>query len=249
MRDALGRHESVLVLGGGSEIALAVVRALVGRGTRRVILAARRPEELREAAAGLDAEVALEPFEATDPAGHDAWAAGVWERHGEIDLVLHAAGVLGDPTVDHHSGAAARAVMEINVAGAASALIAVGERMRAQGHGTIVLLSSVAGERARRSNFVYGASKAGQDALAQGLGDELAPAGVRVMVVRPGFVRTKMTAHLDAAPLAVSADQVAAAVLRGLDRGAHTVWVPAAMRPVMAVVRHLPRPVFRRLPF
>ena len=90
------------------------------------------------------------------------------------------------PTRDHHSGAAARAVMEVNVAGAVSVLVPIGERMRAQGHGTIVVLSSVAGERARRSNFVYGASKAGLDAFAQGLGDELAPAGVRVVVVRPG---------------------------------------------------------------
>lgn len=244
----MGRYESVLVLGGGSEIAQAIVRDLVAQGTRRVILAARRPGDLTEAAAALPAEVALEPFDAGDPGGHDGWVAGVWEHHREIDLVLHAAGVLGLPARDHHSGAAARAVMEVNLAGAVSVLIPVGERMRAQGHGTIVVLSSVAGERARKANFVYGASKAGLDAFAQGLGDELAPAGVQVMVVRPGFVRTKMTAHLDDAPLAVSADQVAEATLKGLARGAHTVWAPGAMRVVMTGVRHLPRGLFRRLP-
>lgn len=249
MKDALGRRETVLVLGGGSEIAQAIVRRLVARGTRRVILAARDPERLAPFAAELPADVALEPFEATDPAGHDEWVAGVWERHGDVDLALHAAGVLGDPARDHHSGAAARAVMEVNVAGAVSVLVPVGERMREQGQGTIVVLSSVAGERARRSNFVYGASKAGLDAFAQGLGDELAPAGVRVVVVRPGFVRTRMTAHLDDAPLAVSADQVAEATLKGLDRGAHTIWAPGPMRAVMIGVRHLPRGVFRRLPF
>jgi decaprenylphospho-beta-D-erythro-pentofuranosid-2-ulose 2-reductase len=249
VKDALGRHETVLVLGGGSEIAQAVVRRLVDGGTRRVILAARDPDRLAAFAGSLPAEIAVEPFEATDPAGHDAWVAGIWERHGEIDLALHAAGVLGAPARDHHSGAAARSVMEVNVSGAVSVLVPVGERMRAQGHGTIVVLSSVAGERARRSNFVYGASKAGLDAFAQGLGDELAPAGVRVVVVRPGFVRTKMTAHLDDVPLAVSAEQVAEATVAGLHRGAHTIWVPGTMRLVMAVIRHLPRGVFRRLPF
>jgi decaprenylphospho-beta-D-erythro-pentofuranosid-2-ulose 2-reductase len=248
VRDALGRYDCVLVLGGGSEIAQAIVRDLVARGTRRVILAARRPEGLADTAAALPAEVALEPFDATDPGGHDGWVAGVWERYKDIDLVLHAAGVLGEPARDHHSGAAARAVMDVNLAGAVSVLVPVAERMRAQGHGTIVVLSSVAGERARKANFVYGASKAGLDAFAQGLGDELAPAGVHVMVVRPGFVRTKMTAHLDDAPLAVSADQVAEATREGLARGAHTVWAPGAMRAVMAGVRHLPRAVFRRLP-
>jgi decaprenylphospho-beta-D-erythro-pentofuranosid-2-ulose 2-reductase len=249
VRDGLGRYESVLILGGGSEIALATVRALVARGTRRVVLAARRPDELAGVAAELGAEVALEAWDADDPAGHDAWVDDVWARHGDLDLVLHAAGVLGDPARDHHEGGAARAVVATNFAGAVGVLVPVAERLRAQGHGALVVLSSVAGERARRANFVYGASKAGLDAFAQGLGDELAPAGVRVLVVRPGFVRTKMTAHLDGAPLSADAEQVAEATVRGLDRGADVVWVPAALRWVMAVVRHLPRRLFRRLPF
>lgn len=248
MRDGVGRYESVLVLGGGSEIALAIVRALVDRGTRRVVLAGRRPAAMRAGAAGLHAELTVEPFDADDPDGHDDWVAGLWERHGDVDLVIHAAGVLGDPARDHHVGSAASAVMRTNLAGAVSVLVPVAEALRAQGHGALVVLSSVAGERARRANFVYGASKAGLDAFAQGLGDELAPAGINVLVVRPGFVRTRMTAHLDAAPLATSAQQVAAVTLRGLDRGAHTVWAPPVLRWVMVVLRHLPRSLFRRLP-
>lgn len=248
MRDGLGRHESVLVLGGASEIALATVRVLVSRGTGRVILAARRPTDLAATAEELGADVALEPFDADDPAGHDAWVDDVWARHGDIDLVLHAAGVLGVPARDHHEGGAARAVVVTNFAGAVSVLVPVAERMRAQGHGAIVVLSSVAGERARKANYVYGASKAGLDAFAQGLGDDLAPEGIRVMVVRPGFVKTKMTAHLAGPPLAVTPEQVAAAIAKGLDRGAETVWAPAPMRVVMSVLRHLPRTVFRRIP-
>jgi decaprenylphospho-beta-D-erythro-pentofuranosid-2-ulose 2-reductase len=110
------------------------------------------------------------------------------------------------------------------------------------------VLSSVAGERVRRSNVVYGASKAGLDGLAQGLGDALHARGVRVMVVRPGFVHTRMTRGLDAAPLSTEPGAVARAVVRGLDRGDAVVWVPRSLRWLMLVVRFLPRPIFRRLP-
>jgi decaprenylphospho-beta-D-erythro-pentofuranosid-2-ulose 2-reductase len=126
-------------------------------------------------------------------------------------------------------------------------MVAAANRLRAQGHGTLVVLSSVAGERARRSNFVYGASKAGLDAFAQGLGDALHPTGVRVLVVRPGFVHTKMTTGLKAPPLSTTPEAVAAAIVTGLASGAHTVWVPGPLRFVFSALRHLPRPLFRRL--
>jgi decaprenylphospho-beta-D-erythro-pentofuranosid-2-ulose 2-reductase len=104
------------------------------------------------------------------------------------------------------------------------------------------------GLRVRRSNFVYGSTKAGLDGFALGLGDALHGSGARVMVVRPGFVRTPMTAHLPAAPFAVDADEVAAAVVDGLARDAGIVYVPALLRPIFAVLRLLPRGVWRRLP-
>jgi decaprenylphospho-beta-D-erythro-pentofuranosid-2-ulose 2-reductase len=241
VKDALGRVESVLVLGGGSEIGLATARALVARGTRRLVLAARAPERLESEAAALraaGADVALEPWDATDVAGQEAAIAGLFDRHGDLDVVLAAAGVL--------DGAPAE-VIGTNFLGLAAALAPAAERLRAQGHGTVVVLSSVAGERARRSNYLYGSSKAGLDAFAQGLGDALAGSGVGVLVVRPGFVRTKMTAGLDPAPLATTPEKVADAIVAGLARGSHTVWVPGALRWVMSVLRHLPRPVFRRL--
>jgi decaprenylphospho-beta-D-erythro-pentofuranosid-2-ulose 2-reductase len=100
----------------------------------------------------------------------------------------------------------------------------------------------------RRANFIYGSSKAGLDGFAQGLGDSLVGSGARVMVVRPGFVTTKMTAGMKPAPLAASAEQVAAAILEGLAKGAQIVWAPGALRPMMILARHLPRAVFRRLP-
>src|SRR5262249_53012513 len=126
--------------------------------------------------------------------------------------------------------------------------VRVATGLRARGHGSIVVLSSVAGERARRSNFVYGSTKAGLDAFFQGLGDALVGTGASVMIVRPGFVHTKMTAGEGPAPLATTPEAVAGAVGRGLERGSEIVWVPPALRWVMTVLRHVPRPLFRKLP-
>jgi decaprenylphospho-beta-D-erythro-pentofuranosid-2-ulose 2-reductase len=112
----------------------------------------------------------------------------------------------------------------------------------------IVALSTVAGERVRRSNFVYGSSKAGFDAFFQGLGDSLVGTGVRVMIVRPGFVHTKMTEGLEPAPLATTAEAVADAIVHGMERGSEVIWVPPALRFVMSGLRHVPRALFRKLP-
>jgi decaprenylphospho-beta-D-erythro-pentofuranosid-2-ulose 2-reductase len=130
-----------------------------------------------------------------------------------------------------------------------SACTALADRMKRQGHGTIVVLSSVAGQRARRSMPVYASSKAGLDQFALALDDRLHGSGVRVMVVRPGFVRTKMTHGEREAPFATDADAVADAVARGLQTGARVVWVPPVLRWVFAVFRHLPAAVWRRMPF
>ena len=162
--------------------------------------------------------------------------------------MLIAFGVLGDQARAEHDPAAALEIVQTNFTGTVSVTIPLVERLRAQGHGTLVLLSSVAGERVRRANFVYGSSKAGIDGYFQGLAASLASSGIHVMIVRPGFVHTKMTAGLKAAPLSVTADAVADAVVRGIARGSDVVWVPPAMRSVMFVLRHLPVAVFRRLP-
>jgi decaprenylphospho-beta-D-erythro-pentofuranosid-2-ulose 2-reductase len=135
-----------------------------------------------------------------------------------------------------------------NYVGAVSVMVPVARHLREQGHGAMVLLSSVAGERARRSNFVYGSSKAGVDAFAQGLADSMVGSGANVLVVRPGFVRTKMTEGMKAAPLSTTPEAVADAIAEGIASGRTTIWVPPPLRYLMAVLRHLPRPVFRRLP-
>jgi decaprenylphospho-beta-D-erythro-pentofuranosid-2-ulose 2-reductase len=188
------------------------------------------------------------PFDATDYTSHESFVDTTFAAYGDFDVVLIAFGVLGEQAVAERDNRAARDVIESNFLGAVSVAVPVAEKLKAQGHGTIVALSSVAGERARRSNFVYGSSKAGFDAFFQGLGDALAGTAVDVMIVRPGFVHTKMTAGMKAAPLATTPDKVADAIVDGLRRGREIVWVPGGLRWVMSVLRHVPRPVFRRLP-
>jgi decaprenylphospho-beta-D-erythro-pentofuranosid-2-ulose 2-reductase len=253
MKDALGAVQSVLVLGGGSEIAQAIVRRLVADRTRTVVLAARRPEALAPFAAGLrqaGANVDAMPFEATDLDAARVVVDEARARHGDLDVVLVAFGLLGpDAAQAAATGDAgpALALAQVNELGTIAALTAAAGRLRHQGHGTLVLLSSVAAVRPRAMNFPYGASKAGSDAFAQGLGDALAGTGVGVMVVRPAFVRGRMTAGMPDGPLATTPDAVALEVVAGLARGAHTVWAPRTAGPLSALLRALPRALWRRV--
>ena len=246
MTDGLARPQTVAAFGGNSEIARALIGRLVANGTRHVALAVRDPDHvppLPNAGVRVDALA----FDADAVETHVGAVHEAAVRLGDIDLAVVAFGVLGDQERAERDPAVAAAMAQTNVVGGISLLVALAERMREQGHGAIVVLSSVAVERPRRSNFAYGATKAGLDAFAQGLGDALAADGVHVLVVRPGFVRTKMTAGLEPAPLATDADAVARTIEAGLRRRAHTVWVPPALRWVFAVLRHVPRPLFRRL--
>lgn len=249
MRDALGAVQSVLVLGGTSEIALATVRKLVAGRCRTVVLAGRDPEAAAGAAADLRERGATTvdtvAFDALDTAGHTKVIDEAFDRHGDIDLVLLAFGVLGDQADFDADPDAAVQAARINYVGGVSAGLAAANAVRRQGHGTIVVLSSIAAVRARRANFVYGSTKAGLDAFAQGLGDTLVDAGGRVMVVRPGFVHTKMTAGMPAAPFATDPDTVADAVVAGLQRNAEVVYAPGVLQWVAAVFQLLPRPLWR----
>ncbi|MFE5031055.1 decaprenylphospho-beta-D-erythro-pentofuranosid-2-ulose 2-reductase [Streptomyces sp. NPDC056683] len=250
MKDAFGMPQSLLVLGGTSEIALATARRLIARRTRTVWLAGRPSPGLEQAAEQLRAlgpDVHTVPFDALDPESHET-ALGKVFANGDIDLVLLAFGILGDQATDEREPVNAVRVAQTNYTGAVSAGLVAARALQTQGHGSLVVLSSVAGERARRANFIYGSSKAGLDAFTQGLGDALHGTGVHVMVVRPGFVRTRMTRGLAEAPLATTPEAVATAIELGLRRRSEVVWVPGTLRVVMSALRHTPRSVFRRLP-
>jgi decaprenylphospho-beta-D-erythro-pentofuranosid-2-ulose 2-reductase len=248
MRDALGRVQSILVLGGTSEIGFETVLALAPRRVQKVVLAVREPRSAETQAQRLRAmgvgEVDVVPFDARETASHHKVIDDVF-ADGDIDLVLLAFGVLGDQTEFDHDAEAAVEAVAVNYVGAVSCGLTVADRFRRQGHGTLVVLSSVAAERARKGNYVYGSSKAGLDAFAQGLGDALIGSGARVMVVRPGFVRTRMTEGMEPQPFATTPEAVAASIVRGLERNDELVWSPAILRYLFAVMRHLPRGVWR----
>ena len=252
MIDAVGRPQSVLVLGGSSQIAQAIVARLVPARCRTVILAGRegpRLSEAAEAARSAGAEVVeTVAFDAADVEHHQALADQVFDRFGDMDLVIVAAGVLGDQAMDEQDPVAAASVITTNFTGLASAMVAVAGRLRHQGHGRLVVLSSVAGERPRRANFIYGSSKSGLDAFAQGLADSLVGTGVGVTIVRPGFVVGRMTEGMTPAPFSTTPDAVADAVVAGIESGASVVYVPPVLRWVFGVMRHLPREVWRRMP-
>jgi decaprenylphospho-beta-D-erythro-pentofuranosid-2-ulose 2-reductase len=253
MNDALGNPQSALVLGGTSEIALATMKLLADRRCRRVVLACRDTDGLaavnavaRLQAAGAE-QVHLVSFDASDPATVSGVVGEAVNLVGDLDLVLLAFGVLGSQEQFNDDSVGAAAAVTVTYTAAVVAGLEVAKLFRRQGHGTLVVLSSVAGERARQDNYVYGSAKAGLDAFAQGLGDSLVGVGARVMVVRPGFVHTRMTAGLKPAPFATSTAVVAATIVRGLESGAEVVWAPGVLRWVFTVLRHLPRGVWRRL--
>ncbi|MEA2684163.1 MAG: decaprenylphospho-beta-D-erythro-pentofuranosid-2-ulose 2-reductase [Chloroflexota bacterium] len=243
--------ETAVILGGNSDIGLSTARLLLKQGTRKVILAGRDTTRLEAAAADLRshgaATVEVVSFDAAATETHADLVDDLFERGGDIDLVLLAFGILGDQQRGEEDAAAAIEVLRVNFEGAVSVGVPLMRRLRGQGHGHLVLLSSVAAERPRRGNFVYGASKAGVDAFFQGLADSAEGTGVHVMVVRPGRVRTKMTEGMPEIPFTTDTDVVARDIVAGLRRRAHTVWSPPIMRVVMFGMRHLPRGVFRKV--
>ena len=252
MIDATGRPQSVLVLGGASEIAQAIVAGLVPGRCRTVVLAGRPSERLEAAAeaaraAGADV-VETVAFDTTDLARSLTAIDDVFDRFGDIDLVLAAAGALGDQSTLESDPVAAAELITTNFTGLAGSLLAAAGRMRFQGHGRLVVISSVAGERARKANFIYGSTKSGLDAFAQGLGDSLVGSGVSVTIVRPGFVVGRMTEGMEPAPFSTTPAAVAEAVVKGIESGAEVVYAPPILRWVFAMMRQLPRAVWRRMP-
>lgn len=249
MRNGLGAVESVLLLGGTSEIGLATAAALAKEGRLRTVwLAGRDMERLEVSAQSLRDRVGVTVhtlrFDALEPGDHDdvlkqAFAAG------PIDCVISTFGVLGAGVDYVEDREAAARLLQINYVAAVLSGLAVVDHLKRQGSGTFVVISSVAAERARADTYLYASTKAGLDAWACGLADALVGTGVRILVVRPGFVHSKMTTGLPPAPLATTPEAVGDAAAEAVRRGRELIWVPTTVRPLMSALRHLPRPVFR----
>jgi short-subunit dehydrogenase len=240
----------VVIFGGRSEIGVELASRLAPGST--VVLAARRSDDLAEQvaavrAAGARAVHAIE-FDADDLASHGPLVDKLIGEFGAIGTAVLAFGILGDQTRAETDPAHAIAILHTDYVAQISLLTLLADAMRDAGHGALVVFSSVAGVRVRRANYVYGSAKAGLDGFASGLSDALHGTGVRLLIVRPGFVIGRMTEGMDPAPLSSTPAQVAAATARALTRGRRTVWVPWALRPLFFCMRLLPQAVWRRMP-
>jgi short-subunit dehydrogenase len=239
----------VVVLGATSAIAQHVARLyaaqsaslfLVGRNPARLAAVvddarARGATQVESAVADLD-----------DPGVHGRILAAAEAALGPADVVLLAHGVLGSRDAGPDE---AEAILRTDLVAPSSLLLRAASSMEARKAGTLVALSSVAGDRGRAANPVYGAAKAGLTALLSALRQRLSSSGVSVLTVKPGFVLTPMTAHLPPMPFAVGPDRVAKDIVRALERGRDVVYTPGIWRLVMLVVRLLPEKVFKKLYF
>jgi len=241
---------TVLVLGGRSEIGVAVATRLAAGST--VVLAARRATDLdAEEKAIKDAgAVAVErvEFDADDLASHRPLLDAVLVSHGRLDVVVVAFGILGDQAAAERDVEQALAIVHTDYVAHVAVLTHLAQLLPTQGSGTIVVYSSVAGARVRRANYVYGSAKAGLDGFASGLADALHRSGVRLLLVRPGFVVGRMTRGMTPAPFSSTPEQVADATVKALAAGRGELWVPGVLRPVFALLSHAPRALWRRMP-
>ncbi|MGO9082353.1 MAG: SDR family NAD(P)-dependent oxidoreductase [Streptosporangiaceae bacterium] len=241
-----GLPRRVLLLGGTSEIGLAIVGALTLPPGSELLLAGRDEQRLTAAGSQLPGTVTALHFDATEPAAHQALIDQAFAA-GPVDLVISAAGVLIPQEKLDADVAQAAMLVETNFTGHVTTLLAAAGQLRRQGHGTIIVLSSVAAVRPRKANFVYGAAKAGLDAFARGLADSLHGTGIRVLLVRPGFVTGRMTEGMPPAPMSSTPAEVGAAVAAALRGRSDQVWVPRALGPAAMVLRLVPRPLWRQM--
>ncbi|PBC45735.1 decaprenylphospho-beta-D-erythro-pentofuranosid-2-ulose 2-reductase [Rhodococcus sp. ACS1] len=252
MINAVGNPQTLLLLGGTSEIGLAICEEYLKKAPMRVILAALPGDPGRDGAvaqlkaAGANAVDVID-FDAVDTESHPKVIDDAWAK-GDVDVTIVAFGLLGDAEELWQNQRKAVQIAEVNYTAAVSVGVLVGEKMKAQGFGQIIAMSSAAGERVRRSNFVYGSTKAGLDGFYLGLGEALREFGPRVLVIRPGQVRTRMSADVKEAPLTVNKEDVAKLAVTSAEKGKDLVWAPGAFRYVMMILRHIPRPIFKKLP-
>jgi short-subunit dehydrogenase len=241
---------TVLILGGRSEIGTELAQRLAPGAT--VVLAARGADRLAEQASAIRAAgaaaVHVREFDADDLDSHGPLIGSLIADHGPIDTAVLAFGILGDQDRAETDAAYAVAIVHTDYVAQVSLLTHLAAAMRAAGRGSLVVFSSVAGMRVRRANYVYGSAKAGLDGFASGLADALHGTGVRLLIVRPGFVIGRMTRGMTPAPLSSTPAQVAAATARALAKGRRTVWVPRSLRPLFGALRLLPQFVWRRMP-
>ncbi len=243
-------RRGILVVGAASAIAEAALRLLAARGDA-LFLVARDADRLEQIVADLRvrgaAQVGSAVLDVRDLAAHAPVIDRAIADLGQLDAVLVAHGTLADQAECERSVDALCREFEINATATLALLTELARRLEAQGHGTLAAITSVAGDRGRASNYVYGAAKAAVTTFLSGLRQRLHGKGVAVVTLKPGFIDTPMTRAFAKGMLWRMPARIAPRLVRALDVGTGTVYLPGFWRAIMAVIRSLPEPVFRRL--
>lgn len=250
MIDALGQPQSVFLAGGTSEIGLAIVRELIGPRVDRIVLAGRNLSQMAQDAEPFQVSghtVSIVELDVEDTAGHEGALDSVFSQ-GDIDIAIMAIGVLGIQSDDERDVDSAMRTIRVNSTDSIELTFRTFQRLVQQGHGTMIVLSSIAAVRPRRANFIYGAGKAGLDAFVQGLIELGNEVGIKVILVRPGFVRTKMTAGMAEAPFSLDPIDVAKDIKNAIGKGKSLIYSPAQIGPLATALKVIPRPILRKLP-
>ena len=241
------------IVGATRGMGRALARQMAARGDR-IFLLGRDPGDLERSAADLEARgpgsvAGLAPLDLERPETFAPALAAAEEALTPIEAVVVTAALFATQEELEADRALTRRLLDVDFARTVELCELARGRLLAAGGGTLCVFSSVAGERGRKPVVLYGAAKAGLSAYLEGLDHRFHGEGLTVVTVKPGFVRTGMTADLDPPPFAGDPDPVAARVLRALDRGKPVVYAPAPWRWIMALIRNLPRAVMRRVGF
>lgn len=245
----------VLIIGATSAIAVATARKFAAQGAK-LVLAGRHPDRVAAVQSDLIARGATDVKvilgDLSDTSSHPRFCEQAIAAFGGLDIALLAYGSLGDPERCATDFSAAQEVLQVNFISAVSWLTILGEAMRNAGQGTIAAIGSVAGDRGRKSNYLYGAAKGGLERYLQGLRNRLFASGVRVVTIKPGFVDTPMTQDMKKGPLFASAECVGETIYRtlagkGITGKCDVVYVPWFWRFIMLIIQHIPEFIFKRL--
>ena len=252
MENAFGQPQTLVVLGGTSDIARGLTKRLAAARAHTIVLAARSQslldEASEEATAHGAANVDTVVFDANDVADAQRVVTECFEKvDGPVDLVVMALGLMGDQFEKEDDAALAAEIANVNFAWPVAALAETRRRLVAQGSGRILVISSVAAVRVRRNLYLYGGAKAGLDRLCQGMADSLEGTGVRLQLLRPGVVRTRMAEGLPNVPFTTDVDEVVTNILKGLANGDAVIWSPPILRYIFLVLEHLPKALWRKV--
>lgn len=242
--------QNVLIIGATSAIAQAVAHQLAKRGAS-LVLWARSPEKLEVVAGDLrarhQAKVFTDAFDFADFNRHAGALDRAIAEAGNLDTAIVCHGSLGDQVASQADFSVADQELLTNCRSALSFLTVLANRFEQQGQGTLAVISSVAGDRGRQSNYVYGTAKAALNTFAAGLRNRLSSKGVHVLTVKPGFVDTPMTAHLAKGPLFASPERIARDIIRAIEKRRCVLYTPWFWRWIMLIIRLIPEPIFRKM--